>query len=57
MGNEQLIAVVSPTPDENAWYSAHLKVLDLKSGKQSTLYAGRSSLAGQLHLHPDVQLQ
>jgi dipeptidyl aminopeptidase/acylaminoacyl peptidase len=44
MGTEQLIAVVSPTPDEDAWYSAHLTVLDPNSGKQSTLYAGSKQL-------------
>ncbi|KAF2715000.1 alpha/beta-hydrolase [Pleomassaria siparia CBS 279.74] len=44
MGDEQLIAVVSPTPDEDAWYNAHLTALDLNSGKRRTLYAGSKQL-------------
>jgi dipeptidyl aminopeptidase/acylaminoacyl peptidase len=44
LGKEQLLAVVSPTPDEDAWYEASLATLDLRSGKWRTLYTGTAQL-------------
>ncbi|KAH8812139.1 acylaminoacyl-peptidase [Xylogone sp. PMI_703] len=37
-GNKDLVAIVSPTPDEGAWYKATLAIIDINTGKERTLY-------------------
>ncbi|KAF2817680.1 alpha/beta-hydrolase [Mytilinidion resinicola] len=44
LGNEQLLAMVSATPDEDAWYDAWLAALDLRSGTWRELYTGSAQL-------------
>ncbi|KAF2502390.1 alpha/beta-hydrolase [Lophium mytilinum] len=44
LGKEKLLAVVSSTPDEDAWYDARLETLDLRSGTWRELYTGSAQL-------------
>jgi len=37
-GGDHALAVVSDTPDENAWYGARLALIDLAIGSEQTLY-------------------
>lgn len=48
MGAEQLLAVVSSTPDEDSWYNARVAALELRNGKWRTLYAGPKQLGKPL---------
>lgn len=43
-GNDALAAVVSPSPGEGFWYSAHLNRIDLETGKSTEVYAPRDQL-------------
>lgn len=45
-GAGALAAIVSPRPDESAWYTATLVHIELESGAASTLYTSRDQLGG-----------
>ncbi len=38
-GNESLVAIVSPGPEEGLWYSAALSLIEIESGDSRELYA------------------
>lgn len=43
-GNQQLLAVTSPSPNEGDWYSATLNLIDLPSGETCTVYTPKDQL-------------
>lgn len=43
-GNESIVAVASPGPGEGLWYSAHLVLVEIESGRSRQLYAPQDQL-------------
>jgi dipeptidyl aminopeptidase/acylaminoacyl peptidase len=43
-GNEAFVAVTSPGPGEGLWYSAHLQIVDLKTGMGRDVYVPADQL-------------
>lgn len=53
-GNDQLLAVTSPSPNEGDWYSATLNLIDLSGGNTRTVYTPKDQL-GWPSANPSAQ--
>ena len=44
-GDQQIVAITSPSPNEEAWYSAQLHLIDLETGHAELLHQPRDQLS------------